>query len=169
MLFFSKHMTAYEVSLGLVVSEMCIRYRLAIALFWIFLIAGAATILGYLLVPYARLAEATGNNILATMGREFLEQPLPTKVGIVVVALGFLFNISMTVLKGRKTSISTVLLMGLWGLAIFFLFSFVNPENLVRDKMYWWFVVHLWVEGVWELILASLLAYVLVKTTGVDR
>ena len=35
--------------------------------------------------------------------------------------------------------------------------------------MYWWFVVHLWVEGVWELILASLLAYVLVKTTGVDR
>ncbi len=75
----------------------------------------------------------------------------------------------MTVLKGRKTSISTVLLMGLWGLAIFFLFSFVNPENLVRDKMYWWFVVHLWVEGVWELILASLLAYVLVKTTGVDR
>ena len=143
--------------------------KLAIALFWIFLIAGAATILGDLLVPYARLAEATGNNILATMGREFLEQPLPTKVGIVVVALGFLFNISMTVLKGRKTSISTVLLMGLWGLAIFFLFSFVNPENLVRDKMYWWFVVHLWVEGVWELILASLLAYVLVKTTGVDR
>ena len=143
--------------------------KLAIALFWIFLIAGAATILGYLLVPYARLAEATGNNILATMGREFLEQPLPTKVGIVVVALGFLFNISMTVLKGRKTSISTVLLMGLWGLAIFFLFSFVNPENLVRDKMYWWFVVHLWVEGVWELIMASLLAFVLVKTTGVDR
>ena len=75
--------------------------KLAIALFWIFLIAGAATILGYLLVPYARLAEATGNNILATMGREFLEQPLPTKVGIVVVALGFVFNISMTVLKGR--------------------------------------------------------------------
>ena len=143
--------------------------KLALLMFWIFLIAGAATILGYLLVPYARLAEATGNNILATMGREFLEQPLPTKVGIVVVALGFLFNISMTVLKGRKTSISTVLLMGLWGLAIFFLFSFVNPENLVRDKMYWWFVVHLWVEGVWELILASLLAYVLVKTTGVDR
>ena len=143
--------------------------KLALAMFWIFLVAGAATILGYVLVPYARLAEVTGNDLLATMGREFLEQPLPTKVGIVVVALGFLYNISMTVLKGRKTSISTVLLMGLWGLAIFFLFSFVNPENLVRDKMYWWFVVHLWVEGVWELILASLLAYVLVKTTGVDR
>ena len=142
---------------------------LAKLLFWVFLAAGAATILGYLLVPYATLAEMTGNNLLATMGREFLEQPLPTKVGIVIVALGFLFNISMTVLKGRKTAISLVLLMGLWGLALMFLFSFVNPSNLVRDKMYWWFVVHLWVEGTWELILGAILAFVLVKTTGVDR
>ncbi len=138
-------------------------------LFWIYLAAGAATILGYLLVPYATLAQMTGNDFLATMGREFLEQPLPTKVGIVIVALGFLFNISMTVLKGRKTAISLVLLMGLWGLALMFLFSFVNPSNLVRDKMYWWFVVHLWVEGTWELILGALLAFVLIKTTGVDR
>ncbi|WP_341893594.1 cbb3-type cytochrome c oxidase subunit I [Variovorax sp. YR752] len=138
-------------------------------LFWVFLVAGAATILGYLLVPYATLAEWTGNDLLKTMGREFLEQPLPTKIGIVIVALGFLFNISMTVLKGRKTAVSLVLLMGLWGLALMFLFSFVNPSNLVRDKMYWWFVVHLWVEGTWELILGALLAFVLVKTTGVDR
>ena len=143
--------------------------KLAIALFWIFLVAGALTIVGYLAVPYAKLAELTGNDLLQTMGREFLEQPLPTKVGIVIVALGFLLNIVMTVLKGRKTSITMVLLMGLTGLALLFLFSFVNPHNLVRDKMYWWFVVHLWVEGVWELILASLLAFVLIKTTGVDR
>jgi len=143
--------------------------KLALLMFWIFLVAGAATILGYLLVPYAKLAEMTGNDILVTMGREFLEQPLPTKVGIVIVALAMLFNISMTYLKGRKTTITTVLLLGLWGLAVFFLFSFVNPDNLVRDKLYWWWVVHLWVEGVWELIMASLLAYVLIKTTGVDR
>jgi len=142
---------------------------LAKLLFWIFLAAGALTILGYLLLPYATLAEMTGNNLLATMGREFLEQPLPTKLGIVIVALAFLFNISMTVLKGRKTAITLVLLMGLWGLALMFLFSFVNPDNLVRDKMYWWFVVHLWVEGTWELILGALLAFVLIKTTGVDR
>ena len=143
--------------------------KLAWALFWIFLTAGVLTILGYLFVPYATLAEMTGNDLLATMGREFLEQPLPTKLGIVVVALAFLFNITMTMLKGRKTAISMVLLLGLWGLAIFFLFSFVNPHNLVRDKFYWWWVVHLWVEGVWELILGALLAFVLIKVTGVDR
>ena len=52
---------------------------LAKVLFWVFLSAGVATILGYLLVPYAKLAEMTGNDLLSTMGREFLEQPLPTK------------------------------------------------------------------------------------------
>jgi nitric oxide reductase subunit B len=30
-------------------------------------------------------------------------------------------------------------------------------------------VVHLWVEGVWELIMAAILAFVLIKITGVDR
>lgn len=143
--------------------------KLALAMFWIFLVAGAATIVGYLFVPYATLAEMTGNNLLATMGREFLEQPLPTKVGIVIVALAMLYNLSMTVLRGRKTSINLVMLLGLWGLAVFFLFSFYNPANLVKDKFYWWWVVHLWVEGVWELIMGAMLAFVLIKVTGVDR
>jgi nitric oxide reductase subunit B len=143
--------------------------KLAIVLFWVFLAAGVLTVIGYLAVPYATLAKLTGNDLLETMGREFLEQPLPTKLGIVVVALAFLFNITMTVLKGRKTVISSVLLLGLWGLAIFFLFAFYNPVNVVLDKMFWWYVVHLWVEGVWELILGAMLAFVLIKITGVDR
>jgi nitric oxide reductase subunit B len=142
---------------------------LAKLMFWIFLVAGALTILGYLLVPYAKLAELTMNDLLPTMGREFLEQPTITKIGIVIVALAFLFNIGMTILTGRKTVINLVLLTGLAGLAVFFLFSFYNPDNIVLDKYFWWFVVHLWVEGVWELIMASMLAYVLIKVTGVDR
>jgi nitric oxide reductase subunit B len=143
--------------------------KLAMITFWVFLAAGVATVLGYLLVPYASLAKFTGNDLLATMGREFLEQPLPTKVGIVVVVLSFIFNVVMTMLKGRKTAISLVLVLGLVGLAVFFLFSFYNPHNLVKDKYYWWWVVHLWVEGVWELILGAILAFVLIKVTGVDR
>jgi len=62
-----------------------------------------------------------------------------------------------------------ILLLGLWGLAIFFLFSFYNPSNLILDKYFWWWVVHLWVEGVWELIMGAILAFVLIKMTGVDR
>lgn len=142
---------------------------LAYLMFWIFLAAGAATVLAYLLVPYAALAEITMNHLWPTMGREFLEQPTITKIGIVIVVLAFLFNIGMTILKGRKTVVSLVLLMGLTGLAVFFLFAFYNPTNLVMDKYYWWWVVHMWVEGVWELILGAILAFILIKTTGVDR
>ena len=143
--------------------------KLAWILFWVFAAAGVLTILGYLLVPYAGLARLTGNELWPTMGREFLEQPTISKAGIVIVALGFLFNVGMTVLRGRKTAISMVLMTGLIGLALLFLFSFYNPENLTRDKFYWWWVVHLWVEGVWELIMGAILAFVLVKITGVDR
>ncbi|WP_354668622.1 cbb3-type cytochrome c oxidase subunit I [Pseudoalteromonas sp. C2R02] len=143
--------------------------KLAIALFWIFAVAGTLTVLGYLLVPYSTLAHMTGNDILPTMGREFLEQPTITKIGIVVVCLGFLFNLGMTILKGRKTVVNLVLLTGLIGLAVFFLFSFYNPSNIALDKFFWWFVVHLWVEGVWELIMGAILAFILIKVTGVDR
>lgn len=110
-----------------------------------------------------------GNPLLGKEGREFLEQPLWVKLGIVVAALIFLYNVSMTVLKGRKTAISNVLLLGLWGIAIFFLFALYNPVNLSVDKMFWWYVVHIWVEGVWELVMAAVLAFLMLKLTGVDR
>ena len=110
-----------------------------------------------------------GNFLLGRQGREFLEQPIWVKAGIVVAALIFLWNVTMTVAKGRKTVISSILLIGLWGLALLFLFSFYNPSNLALDKQYWWNVVHLWVEGVWELIMASILGFLMLKLTGVDR
>ena len=129
--------------------------KLAVLQFWLFFVAAAIAVVGYLF----RIHE----------GREFLEQPFIIKVGIVVVVLIFLFNITMTSLKGRKTTVTNILLFGLWGLAIFFLFAFYNPANLALDKMYWWYVIHLWVEGVWELIMASVLAFLMIKLNGVDR
>ncbi len=110
-----------------------------------------------------------GNRLLGKHGREFLEQPTWVKMGITVAALIFLYNVTMTVLQGRKTAISNVLLLGLWALALLWLFAFYNPSNLVLDKQYWWWVVHLWVEGVWELIMAAILAFLMLKLTGVDR
>ncbi len=102
-------------------------------------------------------------------GREFLEQPLWVKFGILVAALIFLFNISMTSLAGRKTAITNILLLGLWLLSLLWVFAFINPTNLSLDKMYWWFVVHLWVEATWELVMAAILGYLMLKLTGVDR
>lgn len=129
--------------------------KLAILQFWLFFGAALAAVVGYVLGIHE--------------GREFLEQPLVIKVGIVIVALMFLYNCTMTLLSGRKTAVANVLMLGLWFVAIFFLFAFYNPGNLALDKMYWWWVVHLWVEGVWELIMASILAFLMIKLTGVDR
>lgn len=129
--------------------------KLAIVQFWLFLFGALAAVVGYLFGIHE--------------GREFLEQPLWIKVAIVVVALMFLYNCTLTLLKGRKTAVANVLMIGLWFVAIFFLFAFYNPSNLALDKMYWWWVVHLWVEGVWELIMASILAFLMIKLTGVDR
>jgi nitric oxide reductase subunit B len=129
--------------------------RLAYIQFAILLFGAVAAVVGYIF----RIHE----------GREFLEQPLWVKIAIVVAALIFLYNVTMTVLQGRKTAITNVLLLGLWGIAIFFLFALYNPGNLVIDKIYWWFVVHIWVEGVWELVMASVLAFLMLKLTGVDR
>ncbi len=129
--------------------------KLAWIQFWLFLFAAASAVVGYLFGVHE--------------GREFLEQPLWVKIAIVIVALMFMFNISMTLLKGKRTAISIILITGLWGLTLFFLFAFYNPSNLSLDKMYWWYVIHLWVEGVWELILAAILGFLLIKMTGVDR
>jgi len=54
-------------------------------------------------------------------------------------------------------------------LAVMWLFGIPFFKNLTLDYYYWWWVIHLWVEGAWELIAASLMAFILLKITGVDR
>lgn len=103
-------------------------------------------------------------------GMPFLEQPTVLKFGIVVVALIFLYNVFMTMMKTRKwTVIQGVLLGGLVMLASMFLFGVFFMKNLATQYFWWWWVIHLWVEGAWELITGSIMAFMLMKITGVDR
>ncbi len=103
-------------------------------------------------------------------GMPFLEQPTVIKFGIVLVALAFLLNIVMTIVKARKvTVISGMLVGGLALLAVFFLFGIFFMKNLTTQYYWWWWVIHLWVEGAWELVAGSIIAFVLLKLTGVRR
>jgi len=104
-----------------------------------------------------------------TQGKPLLEIPTPLDFIVVVGALMFLFNVAMTVIKGKKTAILGMLLGGLTFLALLYLFGMPFYRNLTIDWFYWWWVVHLWVEGAWELVTAAILAFVLIKVTGVDR
>ena len=100
----------------------------------------------------------------------FLEQPPILKAGIVIVALIFLFNIFMTMMKTKKwTVIQGMLLGGLIMLAGMFLFGIPFLKNLSTQYYWWWWVIHLWVEGAWELVAGSIMAFVLLKLTGVKR
>ena len=103
-------------------------------------------------------------------GRKFLEIPRPLDYLVVVDVLAFLLNIGMTVLKGKRyTTTSIVLYMGLLFAALLYLPGMITFDNQTMDSFYRWWVVHLWVEGVWELIMGGILCYLLIKLTGVDR
>ncbi len=103
-------------------------------------------------------------------GRKFLEIPRPLDYLVVVNVLAFLFNILMTLFKGkRQTTTSLVLTMGLLFSALLYLPGMIWFDSQTLDSFYRWYVVHLWVEGVWELIMGGILAFLLIKITGVDR
>ncbi|MBI4915145.1 MAG: cbb3-type cytochrome c oxidase subunit I [Acidobacteria bacterium] len=105
-----------------------------------------------------------------TQGKPLLEIPRPLDVLVVIGALMFLANVGMTMFRARRwTAIQGSLLGGLVFLAVMYLFGMPFYRNLAEDWYYWWWVIHLWVEGAWELIAAAMTAFILIKLTGVER
>lgn len=103
-------------------------------------------------------------------GRKFLEIPRPLDYLVVVNVLLFLGLILTTLFKGkRQTTTALVLSMGLLFAALLYLPGMLPFDSQVRDSFFRWWVVHLWVEGVWELIMGGILSFLLIKLTGVDR
>lgn len=103
-------------------------------------------------------------------GRKFLEIPRPLDYLVVLNVLLFLYNIGVTVWFGTKYSTTSIVLyVGLVAAALLYLPGMITFDHQTLDSFYRWWVVHLWVEGVWELILGAILAYLLIKLTGVDR
>lgn len=103
-------------------------------------------------------------------GRKFLEIPRPLDYLVVVNVLLFLGLILATLFKSKKrTTTSLVLTMGLVFAALLYLPGMIWFDNQTMDSFFRWWVVHLWVEGVWELILGGILSFLLIKLTGVDR
>ncbi len=103
-------------------------------------------------------------------GRKFLEIPRPLDYLVVVDVLLFIYLIGMTIWKSdKKTTTSMVLFFGLFSAALLYLPGMIDTDHQTLDSYLRWWVVHLWVEGVWELIMGAILSYLLIKLTGVDR
>ena len=102
-----------------------------------------------------------------TEGREYIEAPRLLDWLIVVAALMFLYNIFATIVKSKRWDpILGVIFAGLAGLSVIYLFGMKFFGSMALDQFFWWFVIHLWVEGTWELIAAGITAYLLIKLTG---
>lgn len=103
-------------------------------------------------------------------GRKFLEIPRPLDYLVVVDVLLFVANIGLTVWNAKRhTTTAMVLFFGLATAALLYLPGMIPTTNQTIDSYWRWWVVHLWVEGVWELIMAGILSFLLIKLTGVDR
>jgi nitric oxide reductase subunit B len=105
-----------------------------------------------------------------TAGNKLLEQPLPVKLGLVGVFGLFGYNILRTLKAApRVTPTAVVLVVGLLGAALLFLPALIDYRNYTIATFYRWWTIHLWVEGVFELVQVSILAFLLVRLTGADR
>ncbi|MFN8416542.1 MAG: cbb3-type cytochrome c oxidase subunit I [Cytophagaceae bacterium] len=103
-------------------------------------------------------------------GRKFLEIPRELDYLVVINVLLFLGIILATLYTGkRRTTTALILTMGLVFAALLYLPGMIWFDSQVTDSFFRWWVVHLWVEGVWELIMGGILSYLLIKLTGVDR
>lgn len=116
------------------------------------------------------VAAVVGYHLNYWEGRKFLEIPRPLDWLVVINVLTFLGIILATLYKGKKrTTTSLVLTMGLVFAALLYLPGMIWFDNQTMDSFFRWWVVHLWVEGVWELIMGGILSFLLIKITGVDR
>lgn len=130
--------------------------KLAYIQLGLWVVMGVTAIIGYL------FRYGTGNKLL--------EQPLPHKLVIVVVMLMFLYNIGMTIRKsGRFTTTEGVLLLGIGSATVLYLPALLHFQNYTVSIFYRWWTIHLWVEGVWEMIQGGFLAYLLIRLSGADR
>ncbi len=138
--------------------------------FWSMTITVIVVIVGYIVMglsPQANI-EVFGT-LLLNEGREYIEAPRWADILIVVSILLFLLNNFMTVLKTKKfTAVQGVLLGGMTLVALFYLPGMFYTESMVKDQYWWWWVVHLWVEGSWEIVAGALLAFMLHKLLGAD-
>jgi nitric oxide reductase subunit B len=139
--------------------------------FWATVVTITLVVLGYIWMGINPQANSLimGINPL-NEGREYIEAPRWADILIVVSVLLFILNCFMTMFKAKKwTGIQGVLLGGLVFLALMYLPGMFYTKSMVKDQFWWWWVVHLWVEGSWEIIAGALLAFMLMKTIGAKR
>ncbi len=141
--------------------------KLGKLIFWVLTSAVTVVVLVYLLV---QVGPGTESSIwLINEGREYIEAPRWADIGIVVSVLVVFYNVAATFSQGRYTGIAGVLVLDMLALFGIYLAGVFYTTNISIDQYWWWWVIHLWVEATWEVMVACIMAYGLMKVLGVSR
>lgn len=136
--------------------------------FIVLVLAVTVVVLVFLFVQYGPGTDFT--RWFINEGREYLEAPRWADIGIVAVMAIFLYNVVATVLGSEKiTGVLGVLMFDLAALAGLYLAGMFYTANISLDQYFWWWVVHLWVEATWEVLVGVLMAWALMHLLGTSR
>ena len=103
-------------------------------------------------------------------GRKYVEAPRWAAIGIVLVLAVFCYNVIATTIKAKKvTGIMGVLIIDLVPLFALYFIAFPAITNMSVDLYWWWWLVHLWVEGTWEILIGCIMAFSLMQLLGTER
>lgn len=127
----------------------------------------------FITLPMAQrgIAGWVGNIPLLQQGKEFLEGGRITGF---LLLIGFSIFAYITLLvfpKKVKTwnEIHWGLAIGVIGLATVWIFALFSSENLDLQEYFRWYVVHYWVEAVWEILHITIIGFLLYKFFGADE
>lgn len=110
-----------------------------------------------------------GNIPWLQQGNEFLEGGRITHI---LLAVGFAIFAYLTLTMFPKVKqwkeLHWGLAVGVIGLAVVWLFTMIPAKDLDLQEYFRWYVVHYWVEAVWEIIHITLIGFILSKFFGAD-
>ena len=135
--------------------------RIANLTFWVLTVAVTVVVVVYLVVQSGPGDKWTLWFI--NEGREYIEAPRWADIGIVLCMAAIFYNVAGTFVAGKWSGISGVLVLDLIALAGLYLAGMFHTTNLPLDQ-YWWWVIHLWVEATWEVLVGCIMAWGLMKT-----
>jgi nitric oxide reductase subunit B len=142
--------------------------KLATIMFYILCAAIAVVALVFIFVQYGGANEFSLWFI--NQGRKYVEAPRWAAIGIVLVVAVFCYNVIATTIKAKKvTGIMGVLIIDLVPLFALYLIAFPAITNMSVDLFWWWWLVHLWVEGTWEVLIGCIMALSLMQLLGTER
>ncbi len=126
----------------------------------------------FITLPLAQkgIAGYVGNIPLLQQGKEYLEAG---RISDVLLLIGFSIFAYLTLHVFPKkvknwNEIHWGLAVGVCGLALVWIFSLISAQNLDMQEYLRWYVVHYWVEAVWEVIHITLIGFLLYKLFGAD-